>query len=257
MFANKPTVGLFIPCCVDQYAPATGMAMVRLLEGLGLDCYYPQELTCCGKDLYHQGDRDTAKALGEKLIEQFGDCTHIVSCGSGCVTYMKVHFGRLFHNTTLHNSYRQFLDKTYDLSDFLVNVIHYQPTDVIFPHRVAFMDHCTTMRDYVCTAHPDHKGLTEEPRQLLRAVNGLELVEMAQADVCCGFGGQFANHFTPISDSLAKRKVDNALAAGAEYIVSTEMSCLLHLKSYFDKVGTPISCLHLAELLAPPMEEHH
>lgn len=256
MFANQSTVGIFIPCCVDQFAPATGLAMVRLLERLGMQCYYPEDFTCCGKDLYHQGDREGAKMLGEKMIEYYNDCSHIVACGSGCVTYMKVHFGRLFHNTTLHNNYRQFLDKTYDLSDFLVNVVHYEPTDVSFPHKVTFMDHCTTLRDYVCTAHPDSKGLYDEPRRLLRAIPDLELVEMEQGDICCGYGSQFANYFTPISDSLAKRKVDNAVASGAEYIVSTEMSCLLHLQSYIDKVGAPVACRHLADILAGKPEEN-
>lgn len=249
MFANKNTVGIFIPCCIDQFAAETGMAMVKLLEDLGYECYYPEGVTCCGKDLYHQGDRDGAKMLGEKMIELYDECSSVVSCGSGCVTYMKVHFGRLFHNTTLHNNYRQFLDKTYDLSDFLVNVVHYQPQGVAFPHRVTFMDHCTTLRDYVCTAHPDRKGLVDEPRQLLQAVEGLQLVEMEQQEVCCGYGSQFANFFTPVSDSLAKRKVANAMAAGAEYIVSTEMSCLIHLKSYIEKAGLPIRCCHLADIL--------
>ncbi len=249
MTGNITKVGVFVPCCVDQFAAESGVRMMKLLQGMGLQCHYPEEFTCCGKSLYHQGDRDSAKNLGEKMIELFDDCSHIVSCGSGCVTYMKVHFGKLFHNTTLHNNYRQFVDKTYDLSDFLVNVAGYHPTNVNFHHRVTFMDHCTTSRDYICTAHPEKKGLRDEPRQLLREVNGLELVEMEQGDVCCGYGEQFANYFTPISDSLAKRKVDNAIATGAEYIVSTEMSCLLHLRSYIEKNNMPMKCLHLVDVL--------
>ena len=242
-------VGVFVPCCVDQFAATTEMNMLGLLKRAGLVCHYPAETTCCGKELYHQGDRDAAKSLGEKMIYLIGDCTHIVSCGSACVTYMKVHFARLFHNTTLHNNYRQFVDSTYDISDFLVNVVHYRPEGVRFPHKVAFMDHCTTLRDYRCVAHPDRPGLHDEPLQLLQAVEGLQLVEMEQSDVCCGYGGLFANHFTPISDSLARRKAANAIAAGAEYIVSTEMSCLLHLQSFIDKAGLPVKCIHIVDLL--------
>ena len=250
MLDNNMKVGIFIPCCVDQFAAGTGMHMVKLLQSTGVKCFYPSDVTCCGKSLYTQGDREGAKALGEKMMDLYGDCTHIVSCGSGCVTYIKNHFVHLFHNTTFHNSYRQFADKIYDISDFLVNVAHYTPHGVAFPHKVVFMDHCNTMRQYHCTAHPEKKGLTVEPRQLLRAVEGLQLVEMKQQDVCCGLGGAFANQFTPISDSLAKRKVDNAIAAGAKYIVSTEMSCLLHLQSYIDKAGVPIACRHIVDILA-------
>ena len=234
---------------VDQFAAATGFKMVELLQGLGLDCFYPPDLTDCGMVLYNQGDRDGAKTLGERMINQYEDCDCIVSCGSAAVAYMKVHFRHLFHNTTFHNNYRHFVDKLFDISDFLVNVKHFSPKGVRFPHRVAFMDHCTTRRDYVCTAHPDRKGLVDDPRELLRSVEGLELVEMEQGDVCCGFGGLFANQFAPVSDEMARRKAENAIAAGAEYITSTEMSCLLHLQSYIDKVGLALKCVHLVDII--------
>ena len=241
-------VGLFVPCCIDQFAPDSAWRALRLLEGLGLECLYPSELTCCGKHLYNLGDKNGAKTLGEKLIEAFEECTYVVSLSSGCVVYIQQHFAQLFHNTTLHNSYRQLSDKCLDLSDFLVNVMHYTPT-ATFAHTVTFMDHCTTMRDYRCLAHPDSRGLREEPRQLLRSVKGLKLTEMEQNDVCCGQGGTFANDFTPISDSLTKRKIDNALAAGAEYIVGTEPGCLMQLQSYIDKSGIALKCLNLIDVL--------
>ena len=242
-------VGIFIPCCVDQFAAGSGLKMVRLLESIGLQCYYPDELTCCGMELYNQGDREGAKQLGERLIEQYEDCSFIVSCGSACITYMQRHFGHLFHNTTLHNNYRQFTSRCFDLCDFLVNVVDFKPTGIQFPHKVALLDHCSTNRDYISQAHPDQPGLHDEPRTLLQVIEGLQLVEMAQSDVCCGYGGMFASNFTPISDSLAKRKIENAMAAGAEYIVSTEMSCLLHLQSYIDKNKLPLQCLHIIDLL--------
>lgn len=251
MLANNIKVGIFVPCCVDQFAAQSGLRMIKLLQDNGVECFYPTEITCCGKALFVNGDREGAKALGEKMIDTYSDYPYVVSCGSGCVAYIKKYFSQLFHNTTFHNSYRQFADKIYDISDFLVNVMHYTPTNVSFPHSVAFLDHCNTLRDYRCTAHPDKVGLSEEPRQLLRAIEGLKLVEIEQADVCCGYGGHFANMFTPISNSLAKRKIDNIMAAGAEVITSTETSCLLNLKSYIDKNGLKLKCVPFIDILQP------
>ena len=208
-----------MPCCIDQFAADSAWKAIKLLEGLKLQCLYPSSLTCCGKELYNQGDRESARELGEKMIEQYDECRYVVCLGSGCVAYMQRCFARLFHNTTFHNSYRQFLDKCFELSDFLVNIMHYR------------------------------KGLAEEPRKLLQGVDGLTLVEMAQQDVCCGFGGMFANNFTPIADSLTKRKIDNALAVGAEYLTCTEPSCLMHLQAYADKAGIGIKCLNIIDIL--------
>ena len=247
-------IGLLVPCCIDQMMPQTAFNAIALLEKMGLRTFYPEEFTCCGMDLYQQGDNDGAKKLGQRLIEQYEDCSHIVSLSSACVVYMQKQFPRLFHNTTLHNNYRQLVNHCYDFSDFLVNVLHvddadseYRLYDIEFNHKVTILDHCTTLRDYQCLSHPDMAGLREEPRRLLRCVRGLELVEMPQQDVCCGMGGLFASQFTAISNSLTRRKVDNAMTVGAEYIVSTEMRCLLNIRSLCEKNKLPVKCIHLAD----------
>lgn len=250
MNTDVKKVGLFVPSCIDQFAPQCAYKTIRLLEGLGIGCLYPDALTDCGKELFHQGDKSAAKALGEKLIEQFDECRYVVCLGSGSVVYIQKHFGQLFHNTTFHNSYRQMIDKCFDLSDFLVNVLHYTP-DASFQHSVAIMDHCTTQRDYRCLTHPDRAGLHDEPRSLLGNIRQTRLVEMAQNDVCCGLGGLFANDFTPIADSLTRRKVEAAQAAGADIITSTEPSCLMHLQSYIDKADIGIKCLNIIDILVP------
>lgn len=250
MISKDKRVGIFIPVGIDQFAADTGMRMVTLLESLGISCHYPEECTSCGMELYQIGDQEGAKLLGEKTIELYNGCDYIVSCCSGCVTYMKRHFGDLFVNTIMQNENKHFANKVYDLSDFLVNVIGYTPNGVKFPYKVAFMDHCATRHDYVCSAHPDKVGLYEEPRTLLRAVEGLQLVDEASEEVCCGYGGIFANMYTPVSDSLARRKANLAINAGAEYIVSTEISCLLHMQSYIDKAGMPLKCRHLVDVLS-------
>lgn len=248
--AKKPfKVGIYIPLCVDQMAAETGSNMISLLSKAGLECICPPSLTCCGAELYMAGDRDGARQLGQQMIELFNDCTCVVSCGSGDIAYMQACFGKLFHNTTLHNSYRAFLGKCYDLTDFLVNVLNYSPS-ASFPHKVAVMDHCRTLRDYSCSAHPGKRGLHDELRSLLNGVKGLTLLEMDDNDVCCGLGGMPASYMQPVSDALARRKVESALATGAEVITSTEMSCLLHLQSYIDKNDIPLRCIHVADILA-------
>lgn len=241
METKRLKIGIFIPCSVDQFSAHTGQNMLKLLRDLGYDCYYPNEQACCGWRLYEMGDRNGAKQLGAKLIEQYQSCNYVVSCGSGCVAYMKHAFPSLFYNSTYHNSFRAFTDKLMDISDFLCNVAHYDPSGVVFPFKVVFLDHCQTLRDY---------GLCSEPRQLLQSINGLELLELPESETCCGHAGFFANNFAPISNELARKKVENALSVGAQYIVSTEMSCLLHLQSYIDNQKLTIKCRHLVDILA-------
>ena len=241
MDAKRMNVGIFIPSCVDQYWPQTGINLIALLRRLGYTCFYPDQLTDSGQVLYMNGDREGAKDLGQRMINAYRDCDYVVSCGSGDVAYAKRFFGELFFNTASHNECHRLADKMYDVSDFLVHVAHYTPTDVTFPHRVVFMDHCRTLRDY---------GLHDEPRQLLSAVNGLELLELSHPGVCCGKDYVLSNHFEPISTEMARQKVDDALHVGAQYLVGTEPSCLLHLKSYIQQVGLNLQCKHLVDILA-------
>ena len=248
MSINDYKVGLFVPCEIDQFSPKTAWNALNLLESIGMETFYPTEITCSGMELYNQGAINSAKLLNEKMIEAYEDCTFVVSLSSANVAYAQLRFPMLFHNTTMHKEYRRFIERFMDFSDFLVNIVHYKPTKA-FPHRVAFMDNCQTINDYRSPSHPDQLGLKQEPRELLRAVPELELVEMAQNEICCGYGGLFANHFTVISDQLAQMKIDNALKAGAKYIVSTEMSCLLHLQSYAEKRNIGIGFAHLADIV--------
>lgn len=241
-------VGLLVPVAVDQLVPQCAQHALELLQKLGYKVLYPSELTATGRELYHQGDRETAKQLGTQLIEQFDSCSHIVSLSSAEVVYIQQHFSRLFHNTTLHNSYRQFVERCYEFSDFMMQVAHVEASGSSFAHRVALLDHCTSLRGYRSPAAPEHAGLHDQPRTLLERVEGLQLVEMAEQEVCCGYGGLFVSQFTPISDSLAQRKVTNALNAGAEYLTSTEPTCLMHLQSYIAKLNLELKTITLPEL---------
>ena len=240
-------VGLFVPCDIDQFSPQTAWNALHLLEGMGLKVHYPTDLTGSGMELYNMGDKQMAKQLGEKMIESFCDCTHVVSLSSATVAYVQKRFTPLFRNTTLLGEYRNFIAHFIDFSDFLVNDVGFTPSKA-FPHRVAFMDNCQTLCDYHSPSH-GKRGLREEPRQLLRSVPELHLVEMKQNNTCCGYGGLFVNHYTIISDKMAQMKIDNALSVNAEYIAATEMSCLLHLRSYAEKKKIDIRFIHLADIM--------
>lgn len=254
MEKNIHKVGLFVPCCVDQFMPQTARRALLLLKNAGVDVYYPDDLTCCGKDLFVQGNREGARVLAERLMELYEECQCVVSLSSGCVAYVHKFFSSLFHNTTQHNNYRQFAEKFCDISDFLVNVIRYDASAVTFPHKVVFLDHCNTLRDYVCQSHPDVRGLRDEPRRLLQSVSGLELVEMAESDVCCGSAGLFATRYAPISDSLAQRKLRRVVEAGAEYVAFTEPQCMMHMQSYAAKHDSGIRFVHIVDILQPEEE---
>jgi L-lactate dehydrogenase complex protein LldE len=154
---------------------------------------------------------------------------------------VKKHYPKLFHNSALHNEYKVIQKNSYEITDFIVNVLKKEDVGAEFPHKVTYHESCASKREY---------GLTHEARTLLNNVKGLELIEMKEADTCCGFGGTFSVKFEGISTAMAEQKLDNALATEAEYIVSTDASCLMHLQGYIDKQNLPIKTIHIVDLLA-------
>jgi L-lactate dehydrogenase complex protein LldE len=234
-------VDLFIPCFVDQLYPETGFNMVKVLERCGVGIHYNTEQTCCGQMAFNSGYWDEAKAIGEKFIREFPNDRPIVGPSASCVGYIRNYYPRLFHNTALHNEYKQVRKNIFEFSDFLVNVLKVKDVGASFPHTVTYHDSCAALREY---------GIKEEPRTLLSHVRGLKLVEMKENEVCCGFGGTFSVKFEPISTAMAEQKVENALETGAEYIVSTDLSCLMHQEAYIKKQGLPIKVIHIADVLA-------
>lgn len=234
-------VDLFIPCFIDQLYPETGFNMVKILERCGVGVHYNPEQTCCGQMAFNNGYWDEAKAIGEKFIKDFPNDRPIVGPSASCVGYIRNYYPRLFHNTALHNEYKQVRKNIFEFTDFLVNVLKVKDVGATFPHIVTYHDSCAALREY---------GIKEEPRALLSNVRGLKLIEMKENEVCCGFGGTFAIKFEPISTAMAEQKVENALETGAEYIVSTDLSCLLHQEAYIKKQNLPIQVIHIADILA-------
>ena len=234
-------VDIFVPCFVDQVYPATGMNMVRILEKLGVDVFYNGNQTCCGQMAFNSGFWDDAKKMGEKFLKDFSNDRPVIGPSASCIGFIRNYYPWLFHNTAYHLEYKQLKKNIFEFTDFLVNVLKVEDVGASFEHSITFHDSCAALREY---------GLTDEPRKLLKQVRGLELREMKDKDVCCGFGGTFSVKFEPVSTAMAEQKVNRALETGAEYIVSTDSSCLMHQQAYIEKHNLPIQTMHIIDVLA-------
>ncbi len=234
-------VDIFIPCFIDQVYPQTGMNMVKILEKLGVDVHYNGNQTCCGQIAFNSGYWDEAKEMGEKFIRDFPNDRPVISPSASCAGMIRNYYPWLFHNTALHYEYKQLRKNMVEFTDFLVNVLKTVDIGASFPHVVTYHDSCAALREY---------GIKEEPRELLSKVKGLELREMKDNEVCCGFGGTFSVKFEPVSTAMAEQKIKHALDTGAEYIVSTDSSCLMHQQAYIDKHKIPLKTIHIIDVLA-------
>ena len=234
-------VNIFIPCFIDQLFPDTGFNMVKILEKAGCTVHYNDNQTCCGQISFNSGFWDDAKAIGEKFILDFPEDRPLVVPSASCAGFVRNYYDELFHNSGLHNEYKQLKKNIIEFTDFMVNVMRATDVGAVFEHRITYHDSCAALREY---------GLRDEPRVLLSNVKGLKMVEMKDTDVCCGFGGTFAVKYEPISTAMAEQKVQNALDTEADYIVSTDSSCLMHQQGYISKNNHPIKTIHIIDVLA-------
>ncbi len=234
-------VDIFIPCFIDQIYPETANNMVKVLEKVGCDVHYNIEQTCCGQPAFNGGFWDDCKEVGQKFIKDFSNDRYIVSPSASCVGMVKNYYGEMFHNSALHNEYKQVQKNIYELSDFLVNVMHVTDLGAKLEGVATYHDSCAALREL---------KIKSEPRILLSKVKGLELRELKECETCCGFGGTFSVKYESIAVSMADNKIENALTTGAEYLISTDQSCLMHLEGYVKKQSKPMKVMHLADVLA-------
>jgi L-lactate dehydrogenase complex protein LldE len=234
------TVELFIPCFIDQLYPQTAFNTIKILEKAGCKVVYNAEQTCCGQPAYNAGFWEEAKVVGGKFLNDFSETNYIVSPSASCTGMVKNSYNDLFTNTVVHNKCRAIQSNIHELSDFLVNILKKDYFGAELEGRAVYHDSCSGLRE--C-------NIKAEPRQLLSKVHGLDLVEMKDTDVCCGFGGTFAVKFDGISSAMAEQKVNNALEMGADYIISTDSSCLLNLQAYIDQHNLKIRTKHIADVL--------
>lgn len=233
-------VSLFIPCFVDQIYPETGFNVVKLLQKAGCEVHYNPAQTCCGQPAFNAGFWDQTRPVCEKFIRDFADADYIVSPSGSCVGFIRNFYSDLFENSALHNECKELQRSTFELTEFLVDVLHVTDFGARFDAVATYHDACGALRE--CK-------IREAPRTLLSKVKGLELLEMNESETCCGFGGTFAVKFDDISSAMAEQKTTNSLATHADYIVSTDLSCLLHIDGFIKKQKAPIKIMHIADVL--------
>jgi len=234
-------VQIFIPCFVDQLYPETAFNMVKVLEKAGCQVRYNPSQTCCGQPAFNAGFWDDAREVCSKFLRDFSPTTPIVAPSASCVGFVRNYYSKLFDNSSMHNEVKALGQNIFEFSDFLVNRLGKTSFGASLPGKATYHDSCAGLRE--CR-------IKNEPRQLLANVEGLELVELNDVETCCGFGGSFAVKFEPISIGMAEQKVENALATEAQYLVSTDLSCLMHLQGYIDHKKYPLKTLHIADVLA-------
>jgi L-lactate dehydrogenase complex protein LldE len=234
-------VQLFIPCFMDQLYPDTAFNTVKVLEKAGCRVRYNENQTCCGQPAFNAGFREEARAICSKFLKDFSGNDVIVTPSASCAGFIRNNYSLLFENSVSNNDLRYLKDQVFELSDFLVNKLNVTDFGAALDGKAVYHDSCAGLRE--C-------GIKKEPRVLLAGVKGLELVEMQDVETCCGFGGTFAVKFEPISVAMGEQKAKNAADTGAEYLISTDMSCLMHIQGVIDNKGYPMKSMHLVDVLA-------
>lgn len=220
--------------------------MIKVLEKLGCKVHYDPSQTCCGQPAFNAGFRDESKSVCEKFIRENSRSNFpVVSPSASCTGFIRNYYPKLFDNSSLHNEVKDLRTRTFEFSEFLVNILQAEDLGAALPARATYHDSCAGLRECHIKA---------EPRKLLSKVSGLELVEMNDVETCCGFGGTFAVKYEPISIAMAEQKVTNALQTGASLIISTDLSCLMHLDGYIRNKSLPIRTMHIADVLASGWE---
>ena len=234
-------VQIFIPCFVDQLYPETAFNMIKVLEKTGCSVTYNTNQTCCGQPAFNAGFWDEARSVCMKFVNDFNGTDLIVTPSASCAGFVKNYYNKLLENSSVHNEVKDLSKRIYEFSEFMVNVLQIENVGATLNGKATYHSSCASLRE--C-------NIREEPRKLLANVKGLELSELKDAETCCGFGGTFAVKFESISIAMGEQKVENALATGADYLVSTDLSCLMHLDGYIKNKGYNLQTMHIADVLA-------
>ncbi|MGC1240610.1 MAG: (Fe-S)-binding protein [Chryseosolibacter sp.] len=241
------TVGLFIPCYVNQFYPKAGIATVQLLEKLGVDVVYPSGQTCCGQPMANSGFQHLTDGCDDLFVKNFsGSYDYIVAPSASCVLHVKEHL----HSRTHPQQAENIRGKIYELVEFLTDVLKVQRLNARFPHRVGIHHSCHGLRGLHLSQMSElNAPAFSKPLQLLNMVDGLELVTLDRADECCGFGGTFCVSEEAVSVKMGKDRVADHQRNGAEYITSSDLSCLMHLEGLVNRSKSPMKVVHIAEIL--------
>ena len=234
-------VSLFIPCFVDQLTPRVGMASAQVLKRLGHEVEFRDAQTCCGQPSFNSGHWDVARTAALRALDVFKGAEIVVGPSASCVAMMKKFYPEILVGHPRLQEAQDLAARTFEFGEFLVRKLGVTDVGAAFAGKATYHDGCHALREL---------GLKEEPRQLLRAVKGLTLLESEEAETCCGFGGMFSVKFPMISTAMAQVKCDALVRSGADIIVSSDPSCLLQIGGYLTREGKAIRTLHLSEVLA-------
>ena len=240
--SRRPKVALFVTCLVDLFRPSVGFAAVKLLEDAGCEVEVPAAQTCCGQPAFNSGDRADARALAEGVIGAFEPYDYVVVPSGSCGGMIKLHYPELFADVPVWKPRAEALArKTFELVSFLADVMGVETTGARFDGTLTYHDSCSGLREL---------GIREQPRRLLATVEGLEMKEMRDADVCCGFGGTFCVKYPDISNAIVEKKVANVRASGAGTLAAGDLGCLLNMAGKLKRAGSAVEVRHVAEILA-------
>ncbi len=242
MSQTRPRVALFVTCLVDLHRPTVGFAAIRLLEQAGCQVEVPRAQTCCGQPAYNSGDRATATDLARGLLDAFGGYDYVVAPSGSCAGMLRRHLPGLFDDDPNLRARAQALAaKCHELISFLTDVRGMERVAAAYPGTVTYHDSCAGLREL---------GVKAQPRALLGTVAGLTLAEMAEPEVCCGFGGTFCVKYPEISTRMASDKARDVAASGAETLLAGDLGCLLNMAGRLSREGSPVRVRHVAEVLA-------
>ena len=240
--SGRCRVGLFVTCLVDLYRPNVGFAAVRLLEAAGFEVVVPEAQTCCGQPAWNVGDEPDTRAIARSVIEAFEGIEHVVVPSGSCAGMISAHYPELFgEGDPWRARAEELAARTHELLSFLTDVARAELPAAEYAGVATYHDGCSGLREL---------GVRDQPRALLGAVEGLELVEMEDTEVCCGFGGTFCVKYPDISERMVTDKVALAAATGADTLLGGDLGCLLNIAGRAARLEVPLEVRHAAEVLA-------
>jgi L-lactate dehydrogenase complex protein LldE len=237
-----PHVGLFVTCLVDLFRPSVAFAAIKLLEEGGARVEVPRAQTCCGQPAYNSGDRADAMAIARQVVETFERFDYVVAPSGSCAGMLKVQYPALLaHDPAFAERAQGLAAKTFELTSFLVEVLGVEGVDARFASCVTYHDSCSSLREL---------HVHDAPRRLLASVDGLNLVEMAETESCCGFGGGFSVKYPDISTAIGEAKARSIAATPAACVLAGDLGCLMQIAGTLSRQGSDIEARHVAEVLA-------
>ncbi len=234
---------LFITCLVDNFFPEVGEAMLRVFSAMGVSVEFPHNQTCCAQPAFNSGHRKEAEKVGRHFLDVFAGSDKAIVCPSGsCVSMVKNYYAELFRDDPEKLSQaKEVSSRIYEFSEFIYSRKETLRLESEYRGRVTFHDSCHALREL---------GISSQPREIVRSLDGVQLIEMNMSDACCGFGGTFSIKYPEVSKSMLEEKTDSVISSGADAVVSTDMGCLMNIRGLVSRKKLPVKVFHLAELIA-------